>query len=228
MRKVLIVDDDPEVLNSLRKELSKDSDFYQVEFVSSGKEALEKLEEEDYDLLITDIRMPGMDGVELLVEILNRGKWVHVMVASGEATMRMISLKKMEALEKFGVLNYIFKPYVPSSLRKLIKETLKKISEADYISGISLPTLLQVMELEGKSGILRVRSGKREGAFFFDRGVLVDAVSGNKTGTEAALEILSWGDVKVQIEYLLSRRERAIKESITHLILEAARRKDEG
>ncbi len=228
MRKVLIIDDDPEVLNSLKRELDKDRDYYRVEFASSGKEALEKLEEENYDLLITDIRMPGMDGVELLAEILNRGKWVHVMVASGETTMRMITLKKMETLERFGVLNYIFKPYVPSSLRKLIKETLSKIGEADYISGISLPTILQVMELEAKSGILRVRSGKREGTLFFNRGVLVDAISGGKSGTDAALEILSWSEPKVQIEYLLPRRERAIKESITYLILEAAKRRDEA
>ncbi len=228
MRKVLIVDDEAEVLESLKRELEKDRKLYRVEFASGAEEALEKLEKYHYDLLITDIRMPGMDGVELLAELLNRGKWVHVMVASGETTMRMIRPDKMKALEKFGVLKYIFKPYVPSSLRKLIRETLEKIGDPDYISGISLPTLLQVMELEAKSGVLRVRSGKREGALFFSQGALVDAISGRKTGTEAALEILSWDKVRVQIEYLFPARERTIKKSLGYLILEAAKRKDES
>ncbi len=228
MRRVLIVDDDLQLLKDLEEELKKDRKLYRVDFAHNGAEALEKLKKENYDLIITDIRMPTMDGVEFITEILNCGKWTHVLVASGESTMRMLNLEKMRQLQRFGVLNYIFKPYLPSSLRKIIRETIEKIDKADTIAGISLPTVLQMMELEGKTGILRVSGKGREGALFFTSGTLVDAICESKTSTEAALEILSWDNVKVKIEYVPHNRERRINNSIAFLVLESAKRKDEG
>ncbi len=227
MRKVLIVDDDKELLEDLKAELSKDRNLYRVEFAHDGAEALKKLKKEDYDLVITDIKMPAMDGVQLITEILNCGKWTHVLVASGETTMRMMSMDKMRQMQRFGVLNYIFKPYLPSSLRKIIRETLAKIDQADTITGISLPTVLQMMELEAKTGVLRVKSGGKHGALFFTRGTLVDAVTGTKTGLDAAIEILTWDNVQLRIEYVPHHRERTIKNSIAFLVLEAARKRDE-
>lgn len=65
-KRILIVDDDPRVLFVLRAALERTGDGYEIETAGNGREALAKLEGEVFDLVITDIRMPGMNGVELV------------------------------------------------------------------------------------------------------------------------------------------------------------------
>ena len=141
-RSILIVDDDEKIIEALKKELREELEKYEIDFALNGKEALEKIEKKEYDLLVTDIRMPVMDGISLLMEILNRRKWMHVIVASGENTMRMVNLKNMEELKDFGIITHIFKPYIPSSFKKLLMETMEKIEGSDIIKGITLPSIL--------------------------------------------------------------------------------------
>ncbi len=227
-RRILIVDDDERILESLKKELKEEAKRYVIEFARNGKEALEKIEKARVDLLITDIRMPEMDGISLLMEIMNRKKWMHVIVASGESTMRMMNLKHMEELKDFGIIKYIFKPYIPSSFKKLITETMEKIEQSDVIQGITLPSILQMVEMDGVTGVITVQKGKKEGRLFFRGGRLMDAQSENLEGEEAALQILGWRDVKVHIEYIPHNRKKNIKANLVSLILEASKRKDEG
>ena len=227
-RRILIVDDDEKIIEALKKELREELEKYEIDFALNGKEALEKIEKKEYDLLVTDIRMPVMDGISLLMEILNRRKWMHVIVASGENTMRMVNLKNMEELKDFGIITHIFKPYIPSSFKKLIMETMEKIEGSDIIKGITLPSILQMVEMDGVTGIVIVERGKKEGRLFFRGGRLVDAQTGEKEGEEAALEILSWKDVKVHIEYIPHNRKRKIQSSLVSIVLEASKRKDEN
>ena len=226
-RNILIVDDDEKILETLKKELIEDSKKYDIEFARNGKEALEMMEGKEFDLLITDIRMPVMDGISLLMEILNRKKWMHVIVASGESTMRMMNLKNMEELKDFGIITHIFKPYIPSSFRKLLRETMEKIEKSDVIQGITLPSILQMVEMDGVTGVVSVQKGKHKGRLFFRGGRLIDAQTADKEGKEAALEILSWKDVKVHIEYIPHNRKRNIKSSLVSIVLEASKRSDE-
>lgn len=227
-RRILIVDDDEKILESLKKELQEESKKFIIEFAKNGKEALEKIEKSKVDLLITDIRMPQMDGISLLMEIMNRRKWMHVIVASGESTMRMMNLKHMNELKDFGIIKYIFKPYIPSSFKILIRETMEKIEHSDVIQGITLPSILQMVEMDGVTGVITVVKGKQEGRLFFRGGRLVDAQTENLDGEEAALLILGWRDVKVHIEYIPHNRKKNIKANLVSLILEASKRKDEG
>ena len=69
MRRILFVDDQPEVLNAHRESLKKYSGQLEAEFVVGGKEALEIVRSKPVDVLVTDMHMPGMDGPELLQQI---------------------------------------------------------------------------------------------------------------------------------------------------------------
>jgi CheY-like chemotaxis protein len=67
--RILIVDDDPRVLLILRATLERMSNGYQIVAAQAGTEALEKIRDKPFDLVITDVRMPGIDGIELVKAI---------------------------------------------------------------------------------------------------------------------------------------------------------------
>ncbi len=225
--RILIVDDDQNLIDSLRRELKEEMELYHIDFAKNGREALEKINKDGADLLITDIRMPEMDGISLLVELMNSKKWMHVIVASGENTMRMMNLKSMEELKDFGIVKYIYKPFLPSSFKKLLRETMEKIEQSDTIRGITLPSILQMVEMDGVTGVITVQKGKMEGRLFFRWGGLVDAQTENLNGEKAALDILSWKDVKVSIEHIHHNRKKTIKLGLVSLILKASKEIDE-
>ncbi|MGZ9066935.1 MAG: response regulator, partial [Burkholderiales bacterium] len=78
LRKVLVVDDDPVVARSFDRVLSNKG--YAVITASNGEEALRKIASEDYDVVYTDIRMPGMDGIEVAEHIKDRRPWLPVAI----------------------------------------------------------------------------------------------------------------------------------------------------
>jgi two-component system nitrogen regulation response regulator NtrX len=69
MSKILIIEDEAAIRRVLTKILSEENDTYQVEDVEDGIQGLEKIKNEDYDLVLCDIKMPKMDGVEVLEAI---------------------------------------------------------------------------------------------------------------------------------------------------------------
>ncbi len=93
--KILFVDDEPRILEGIERMLFHLSDEWEMEFVTSGHDALEELEEEgDYEVIVTDMRMPGMDGASLLAEVNKRHPNIVRIVLSGhaeqEAAMRAV------------------------------------------------------------------------------------------------------------------------------------------
>src|SRR3990172_4294278 len=84
LKKVLVVDDDPVVGKSFDRVLSEKG--YAVITAANGEEALRKLAESDYDLVYTDIRMPGMDGIEVAERVKERRPWVPVVIVTGYGT----------------------------------------------------------------------------------------------------------------------------------------------
>ena len=69
MPKILIIEDEAAIRRVLTRILSEESSTYQVEEAEDGVQALEKIKNSDYDLVLCDIKMPKMDGVELLEEV---------------------------------------------------------------------------------------------------------------------------------------------------------------
>ena len=84
--KILFVDDDPLVLKGLKRSLTEYSDEWTTHFSSSATEALEKISAEDYDAIVTDMHMPGMDGIQLLNLVSQRTPGVIRFVFSGNVT----------------------------------------------------------------------------------------------------------------------------------------------
>ena len=85
-KRILFVDDDAQVLQGLRRGLRSMKDEWQMEFASCGKEALDAMNSTPIDVLVTDMRMPGIDGVQVLVEALEHYPQTIRVVLSGHAT----------------------------------------------------------------------------------------------------------------------------------------------
>jgi CheY-like chemotaxis protein len=81
LRKVLVVDDDPVVGNSFSRVLSDKG--YVVITAANGDEAMAKLQAEQYDVVFTDLRMPGMTGVEVAENVRARHPWTPVVIVTG-------------------------------------------------------------------------------------------------------------------------------------------------
>ncbi|MBC7982907.1 MAG: HDOD domain-containing protein, partial [Candidatus Obscuribacterales bacterium] len=96
MKLILFVDDEPETLAALRAMLRPRHREWQMEFVESGAAALTELEKQPYDLICSDMRMPSMDGAQLLTTVTERWPGTVRIVLSGYAeltqTLRLVSL----------------------------------------------------------------------------------------------------------------------------------------
>jgi DNA-binding NtrC family response regulator len=91
---ILFVDDEPNVLQGLQRMLRHMRADWDMRFVDSGHAALDAMENERFDAVVTDMRMPGMDGAELLAEVRRRDSGVVRVILSGysdaESVMRTV------------------------------------------------------------------------------------------------------------------------------------------
>ncbi len=112
LRKVLVVDDDPVVGKSFNRVLSKEKG-YVVITAENAAQALEKLREQEYDVVFTDIKMPGMDGVELAERVKARRPWTPVVIVTGYGTTA--NEQRARAL---GVSAFLNKPLSPEMIEQ--------------------------------------------------------------------------------------------------------------
>lgn len=117
--RVLVVDDDPVILTLCQRILEVDG--YRVTSVKRGEDALAKLESETFDLLLTDIRLPGLNGLEVTTRLRERGLELVVITMTGYSNMEMA----IQALT-LGVDEFIIKPFSPDTLRVHVSRALEK------------------------------------------------------------------------------------------------------
>jgi len=223
MKKVLIVDDEKSLLLSIRAGFEAYKDRFQLFTAEDGKKAIKILESNSIDLVVTDIRMPEMDGFELLVYMNSRFSSIPVLVMSAYGT-REIQGK----FESIGIIGFLDKPVDFDDLVKSIDEGLKLTSQAGTMTGFSVGSFLQLIEMEEKTCLLEVSARGKKGLFYFDRGILFDAVSGRLIGEEAAIEMIMWNQVSLSFKSLPDKKiMRRINSELMPIMMEASRRKDE-
>ena len=116
-RKVLVVDDDPVVRKSIDRVLTGKG--YAVITAQNGEEALNKLNEEKYDLVYTDIRMPGIDGLEVAEQVKARRPWTPVVIITGYGTDEAQARAKAA-----GVSSFVHKPLSPEMIEDSARHAL--------------------------------------------------------------------------------------------------------
>ena len=117
--KILVVDDERLIRWSLTKAL--EGDDWEVVSAGSGEEALEKTKETDFNVLVTDLRLPGMDGVDLLKEVRLKNPECRVIVISGYGTPRLAAEAK-----ELGAIDFIDKPLLMDKMKELVRNSLEQ------------------------------------------------------------------------------------------------------
>ncbi len=110
---ILVLDDEPIVGKRLRTALEKNG--YAVEVFEDSRVALQRLGEKEFDIIVTDVRMEEVDGIQVLEHVLERSGRTKVIVITGYATVEVAR----EALAK-GAFDFIAKPFKPDDLREVI------------------------------------------------------------------------------------------------------------
>jgi len=116
---ILIVDDEAIVRESIGDWL-KDAG-YQVATAETGEEALEMVAEQDFSIIIMDVRLPGKTGMKVLQEVKTLKPDIKSIIITAYPTMELANEAR-----KLGAIDYIIKPIVPDELEQLIRETLVK------------------------------------------------------------------------------------------------------
>jgi len=225
IKNVLIVDDDREMLLSVREGLEKYDESFSVLIADDGEKAVEKLRQGAVSLVVTDLKMPRMNGFSLLAHIMEHTPDIPVIIVTAYSTRQMEDLAK-----KGGAVGYIEKPFMIEDLARKIVTTLRKESEGGTLHGVSSGAFLQLIEMEQKTCTIRIvdRRTKSQGVLFFLEGELLDARVNRHTGLEAAYRIFSWDEVNISIQNSCPKKKKTIEGDLQAILLEAMRRKDES
>ncbi|MFB9076976.1 sigma-54-dependent transcriptional regulator [Flavobacterium procerum] len=121
MSKILIVEDEAAIRRVLVKILSEENDSYQVDEAEDGVSGLEKIKNNDYDLVLCDIKMPKMDGVEVLEEVKKIKPEIPMVMISGHGDMET-AIHTM----RLGAFDYISKPPDLNRLLNTVRNALDK------------------------------------------------------------------------------------------------------
>ena len=224
MDTVLIVDDSEMLMNYLEESFTKYRDTFAYLLAKDGLEAIEILKSETIALLVTDLQMPRIDGLGLLAYANKYHPSLPCIVMSAHGTPSI-----RQTLHK-DILQFIEKPFTADALAKAIIGALKRGLPDGSLSGISIVSFLQMIEMEQKTCLFEVETPDNpKGFFYFKGGELHHAVCGELKGAEAAIKMLQLENPTINFRKPPGRKiTRGIQVNLTGLILEAARRRDEG
>ena len=117
MSRILVIDDEQIIRTSCVRTLTPEG--YEVIVASNGKEGLELIEKEPFRLVLLDLKMPDMDGIEVLQKIKSSRPETKVIMITGYSTVET-AVKTL----KLGAFGYLEKPFTPDTLLETVKEAI--------------------------------------------------------------------------------------------------------
>lgn len=118
-KKILVIDDEANILLTVRQAL--ESKGYAVQTSATGEEGLRLSAEQNFDLVLLDLKLPGIDGVEVLRQLAQRPRRSQVIVISAFGTVA----NAVETM-KLGAIDFIEKPFSPQELRDAVRQVLSR------------------------------------------------------------------------------------------------------
>lgn len=223
-KRVLIVDDEEDLTWTLNRKLSKDKDKFELLIASNGREALDLLSQVPIDVVVSDIRMPEINGLDLLMEIKKRYPQtkVIIMTAYGSPEIRSRAIQG-------GCLYYIEKPFEINELRSLILDALnEKEGFKGTVSDFQLPDIIQLNCLGRLTSALIINHEGEEGIIYFKNGEIVHAETRDEEGEKAFYQMMAWRGGDFSVKRLMRPPKETIFKSWQNLLLEGLRLADEA
>lgn len=179
IRKMLLADDDRDIHYYVQSVLQ--TSWLSIKSVYNGKDALKEFETMDYDMILTDLSMPEMNGVDLIKALFqSKFKIPPVVVLSSMSDTSLI-VKCLSA----GVADYIIKPAEPSRIRKTVYGILHLDESGNPIVQRPLSSYMGEMTMMKSTGKLLLDDGKSTGVMYYEEGKLKQIQFAGLTGLEA-------------------------------------------
>jgi CheY-like chemotaxis protein len=220
-KKILVVDDDPVIHSVIKEALNTNRDL-EVLTAENGKAAVETLRNSPVDFVITDLKMPVMNGLKLLAFLKRYHPELPAIVLTGHGNPDLET--KIEAYAKF---KYFEKPLDIGVLIEMIFKGLQS-RKTTQIHGIDISAFLQLMDNEQKTCTLKITSGDKIGYLHLSNGDLIAAETETLKAEEAAYRIIGWDDAVMEIDNVCRKSEKEIHLPLMMILMESARIKDEA
>jgi DNA-binding response OmpR family regulator len=236
-QKLLLVDADPRSVRVLEVSLKKAG--YSVTTAKDGLDALSKVEVSSPDLVLSDTRLPNLDGYALVRRLKERPEWANIPVVF--LTSQKSVEDKIRGLE-LGVEDYLTKPIFVRELLARVNLLLARRTQENIatrttsggrtrfsgsIQDMAVVDLLQTFEVSRKSGVVHLTSGTQRAKIYFRDGKIVDAEVSRLRGEEAVYRTLIWNEAEFEVEFAAVKNEDIIGTSTQGILMEGMRRVDE-
>ncbi len=206
-KKILIADDEEDISWAISRILMKSKLNVDVVCVSRGDLALDLIRQEPFDLVVSDVRMPGCSGVELIPEIRRLHPLAKIIIMTAYGSQDI-----MERADLLGSLFYLEKPFEIGYLKQLVLDALD-LEPDDFrgsIDHIGLRELVEMHCLNKRSFSLLISRQEESGAIYFRNGDIVHAECGKLIGERAFFNILNWTKGTFKVDRTLSSNRRTI------------------
>jgi CheY-like chemotaxis protein len=226
--KILLLDDDPDLLDMYQEILTQLPSRPEIYTASTGARAMAMLESDTFRLLISDLKMPKMDGLQVLSIVRRKYPQLRTVVLTSVVDEQFRS--RVYAL---GVDLFWHKPSTEQEI-KLFLECLESLLGRETESGFrgvqskSLVDIIQLECLSQSSALLRITNGGLIGKIWILNGELIDAEAEELTGEAAFHKILSWRTGMFETLPAEPARPRTILKPYSTLLLEGAQALDES
>lgn len=216
MKKILIVLNDAILMSVFKSWVFRSQKKDSLLFAKDGKEAVEIIKSCPIDLLMTDLSLPEMDGLELVTGISLL--YPELKIAFFIATASIGLNEKLKNLTSVYFINK------PNSLREFIHlVSVMEVTgfQALSVANILIADFLELIECQKKTCLLSIENdaNQQKGLIYFEHGVLYDAVYGDFKAELAVVEMLSWQHAKLIFKTLANKQfRRQIQSSLSSLI----------
>ncbi len=166
--RLLIIDNEASIRFTLERALRREG--YALDMATSGEDALQKLARQSYDLLLLDLHLGGVDGLQVLDMARRQDEDVIVIILTGHSSLE----SAVEAL-RLGAFDYLFKPTLPDVIRQRVREGLQQRQQASQRRQIQvqIDLLRQTLhDLEASASV--TRSGEADGRFLHSGPLTID------------------------------------------------------
>src|SRR5215467_10049853 len=226
--RILLVDDDPDLLDMYRELLADLPSRPEIFTANSGTRAMAMLEAEPFRLLICDLRMPKVDGLQVLSIV--RRKYPQLRTVALTSVVDEQFRSRVYAL---GVDLFWHKPGTQQETQMFLAclESLLGQENESGFRGLQSKSLVDIIQLEcisQSSSVLRITNGSQTGKIWIQNGELIDAEAAELRAETAFAKILSWKTGNFEMLAPEPNHPRAIHQSYNGLLLESAQALDES
>jgi DNA-binding response OmpR family regulator len=222
-KRLLIIDDEESFLKSLQERLVSASHIYTTDISTSVDQAIALCAKTKYDLIISDIFMPGKTGLNLFLELKKKKFRGDIMAMTGQGDQTLYN-----RIKELGGLDTIIKPFDFEWFKEMLVNFFQR-QEGFYgtIDSIGLSTILQVISIERKTAAVQITIERKKGFLFFEDGEIVHAEYGSLVGEKAAKLLIAQNRGQFSLLNKKVKTKKTISIPFSELLMNALKESDE-